>query len=661
LNGGLIGRLTRRVRRVAGRSTFQVGRLLERTVRRPRLVEPVYRFAHRLLPNSAPVLARLGRVRERRQNWLGAEQAYTAAIELKPPNVETYLGRRARVLERLGRWKDALADCNAAPDEELPERLVRRIAEELGRTGKLTDAISFLARPLASEPTVKYFVVAAECHADLGDLTAARSALRSAVDLAPENLNIRTNLGRTAARASLVPFTLVEDKPELVAEGVHHAAFDQAVAQLEHVVKTAETRVWAAYWLGHVYEFHSQYTAAAAAYQVAVNRAHLVDKPWAHHAERAWRFRWDYAKQRLADQPADDTRLDRSVRCGPPEEDVSGAAGYFEVSVTNNGLLVEGFVLHDRKGSVELCVDDRPIMSTAGNLAAWHRDFKVTIVHNVLDEFPVTSRLSLRVGANPLVTVGAARFVDIVVPDGRGRLGDMLAGRRTITKKGRWSDAILTIGSRDDVLLAAYTKARAFFEEQLGINLFLSYGTLLGCYRDGRLIPGDDDFDVSYVSDAPNPEDFKKEGQDIIRALLRGGFDARVAIDGRMFHLRVGDVVLDVNPFWFYNGRAWSFAAHDLGRDVFDPPATMVVDGVEVYIPGKAELFLAENYGLDWRTPRSDFHYHRAKRDRTVLRSVLLVPSEVRALVEYSERLRAHDPSAGRFHGYGDPAKPQFD
>jgi hypothetical protein len=259
-----------------------------------------------------------------------------------------------------------------------------------------------------------------------------------------------------------------------------------------------------------------------------------------------------------------------------------------------------------------------------------------------------------------LVTVGAARFVDMVVPDGRGRLADMLDGGWTITKKGRWSDAIVTTGSRDDVFLAAYTKAKAFFEEQLGIKLFLSYGTLLGCYRDGRLIPGDDDFDVSYVSQAADPDDFKREGQDIIRALLRDGFDARVAIDGRMLHLRVGDVVLDVNPFWFYDGRAWSFAAHDLGRDVFDPPARMVVDGVEVYIPGKAELFLAENYGSDWRTPRSDFHYHRAKRDRTVLRSVLLVPSEVRALVEYSERLRAHDPSAGRFHGYGDPAQPQF-
>jgi tetratricopeptide (TPR) repeat protein len=661
LSGSLTRRAARRARGIAGRTAFQAGRVLEKAVRRPRLVEPVYRLAHRLLPASASVLARLARVRERRKNWPGAEQAYTAAIGLQPQAVDKYLVRRARVLERLGRWRDALADCDAVPQAELPERLARRIAEELRRAGQVAEAIAFLGRPLSGEPTAKYFVVAAECHADLGDLTAARDAYRSAVELAPENLNIRTILGRTAARASLLPFTLVDDKPELVDSDEQHTALREAVEQLGHVVEASETRVWAAYWLGNLHEFHGRYADAASAYDVAVNRAQLVDKPWAYHAEKAWRFRRAYAMQRRADEPAADPRLDRAVRPGSPVGEVGDVAGYFEASVTNNGLLVDGFVLHGTTGTVELCIDGRAILSTSGNRAAWHRDFKVTIVHNVLDEFPITSRLTVRVGTSPLATVGTTRSVDVLVPDGHGRLEEMLAQGRTITKKGRWPDTVVDAGSRDGIALVAYARARDFFEEQLGIKLFLSYGTLLGCYRDGGLIPGDDDFDVSYVSRAASPEDFKGEAQEVIRALLRGGFDARVAIDGRMFHLRVDDIVLDVNPFWFYNGRAWSFAAHDLSPDVFDPPATFAVDGVEAYIPGKAELFLAENYGLDWRTPRSDFHYYRAKADRTILRSVRLVPSEVRALVEYSERLRAHDPSAGRFHGYGDPTRPQFD
>jgi hypothetical protein len=245
------------------------------------------------------------------------------------------------------------------------------------------------------------------------------------------------------------------------------------------------------------------------------------------------------------------------------------------------------------------------------------------------------------------------------VPDGAGTLFGLLTDGRSITKKGRWATT-LPPEQANELYLAAYDEAREFFDSSLGIKLFASYGTLLGCYRDGRLIPGDDDFDVSFVTSATSPEELKAEVSEVIRALLRAGFDTRVAVDGRMFHLRVGSLVLDVNPVWFYDGRAWAFDAHALGREVFDSVDSLTVAGVEVFIPGKAAEFLQENYGPDWRTPRSDFVYHRARADRAILRKAFLLPSEVRDLQDYSEKLRADDPSAGTFHGYGNQADPRF-
>ena len=629
-----------------------------------RVVEVAYRGVHRLTPRRPSVLFRLGRVRERAKDWRGAEAAYSAAIKLQPANLEVYYARRAAARDRLGRLHDALADSRRLPSDQVPKRLLPRLAEELRREGRVPDAIALLKHAAAAAGSAKVLAALAECHADLGEFTAASKVLRAAVESQPDNLTVRTSLGRLAGRRSLVPFELAGDAVVPAAPNDQDAARAEAVTELRYVIDASETRVWTAYWLGRLQESHGKLADAIQSYAAAVARVEGVDKPWGHHALQAWQFRRDYVQAMLGDERPADPRLYRrvAVRSDRPERpDVADCAGFYEASVTNNGLLVEGFTLRGHSRTVDILVDGQPIVSTAGNHQAWHHDFKITIVHDVLAEFPASSILTVRAGEHSLVTVHGARSVEVSVPDGTARLHPMLTGGRKITKKGRWSDAVQVRGSRDEVYLAAYEKVRDVFEEQLGIKLFVSYGTLLGCYRDGRLIPSDDDFDVSFVTAATDPESLKKEGREVIEALLRAGFDSRVAVDGRMFHLRVDDVVLDVNPFWFYDGRAWSFDAHQLDRDVFEPVGYMTVNGVKVYIPNRAEAFLADNYGPDWRTPRSDFQYHRAKAVQSMLRRGRLLPSEVRSLLDYSDELRATDPSAGRFHGYADPTKPWFD
>jgi tetratricopeptide (TPR) repeat protein len=580
---------------------------------------------------------------------------------LRPRSIRrAFLVRRAKRLERDERWADAIA-AYAAAGVPPPPRVLSRLARRHRAEGRLPDAVTSLRAAVARRPTVKRWSELADCQVEMGDYAAAVEALRAAVALDPGNLTTRTNLGRTAARRSLVPFTVSAGASAMVPAAERDAAREEAVDQLQHVVGASDTRIWAAYWLGRLQEAHGLYGDALATYTEAVARIQTVDKPWAHHAALAWRFRVEYVERRLSGRPSGDERTNRTVEVRSAGGHAADAAGFFEASITNNGLQIDGFVRHSFDGSVELQVDGRPIVLVAPNQAApWNREFKITIVHNVVAEFPDRSELTAWVGDRRLVTYGGAVSVDVVVPDGSGRLVALMDSGKTITKKGRWIDAAPLTGDHDGLYLAAYDRVKRFFDDELGIKLFVSYGTLLGCYRDGRPIPGDDDFDVSYVSAATQPAEFKADTRKVIEALLHAGFDSRVAVDGRMFHLRVGEVTLDINPIWFKNGLAWSFDAHRLAPAVFEPVISRNVLGYEVYLPARPEEFLLDNYGPDWKIPRSDFQYHRDRKHLTVLRQARLVPSEVRALIEHSEQLRARYPEAGRFHGYADLAEPRF-
>lgn len=48
-------------------------------------------------------------------------------------------------------------------------------------------------------------------------------------------------------------------------------------------------------------------------------------------------------------------------------------------------------------------------------------------------------------------------------------------------------------------------------QRQLGVQAFVTSGTLLGLIRDGRVIPHDDDFDMAYVSAFSSREDILQE------------------------------------------------------------------------------------------------------------------------------------------------------
>lgn len=239
----------------------------------------------------------------------------------------------------------------------------------------------------------------------------------------------------------------------------------------------------------------------------------------------------------------------------------------------------------------------------------------------------------------------------IRVPHGDGQLIDWLRSGGRVDKKGFLASTPEEVAARQQQYLEVYDKARVFFERELGKPLFLMYGTLLGQHRDGDLIPGDDDFDAGYMSDANDPIAVKEEAKRIVLRLVEAGFTVTFNRQGRLFRLKCGasgdDVHLDVRPLWYQRGRIWAHKQAAVRCTVADflPVQRATLRGYEVNVPNNPEAFLAAYYGPDWRVP--DPTYTNSARVpigvRRNLAKACITPKEYRQMLE---ELAASDKAA---------------
>jgi hypothetical protein len=200
---------------------------------------------------------------------------------------------------------------------------------------------------------------------------------------------------------------------------------------------------------------------------------------------------------------------------------------------------------------------------------------------------------------------------------------------------------------RDDVdqlqrgFLEIYAAAHRFFRTDLGKPLFVLYGTLLGQHRNDDFIPGDDDFDVGYYSDAGSSTAVRAEGMEIVIKLVRAGFVVTLNRQGRLFRLRLPGMPpkchLDVHAVWRERGSLWIHprANLDCVREDFLPEGAAKLRVTEVSVPARPVAFLAAYYGADWRVP--DPAYSTAARNfphwkTRLLRRSCVSPAHVKAL-----------------------------
>jgi hypothetical protein len=148
--------------------------------------------------------------------------------------------------------------------------------------------------------------------------------------------------------------------------------------------------------------------------------------------------------------------------------------------------------------------------------------------------------------------------------------------------------------------------------ERVGVRAWLQDGTLLGLVRDGRLIPWDHDTDTGCLIN-----DWTSEAHE---ALERAGFTLAKALgtpENGLQHRWVRDGEKTDIFFHYVTGSEQWHAAYEAGSAQwrYTYPLLeferMTVLGERVWAPSPPELFLAQKYGPDWRTPKQRWHFAR--------------------------------------------------
>lgn len=307
-------------------------------------------------------------------------------------------------------------------------------------------------------------------------------------------------------------------------------------------------------------------------------------------------------------------------------------------------------------GKVELRLDGRPLRRL-GVIPEGNGQARIlyTIRRPALAMFPERGRLSLHdARGRPLALdlryfppVADARqrpclALDLGIPFGDGSLFDHLAATGPLDKKGWPRPTAGQLSARQDRMLELYSRVRHVFEQDFGRPLFILYGTLLGQVREGDFIPGDDDFDVGYLSEEHRPAAIKAEAIRLMEGLMARGFIVGLNHLGRPYRVRDArsgvEIHLDNHVVHSRDdGHVWIHprARLPMALDGFRRVETATMRGTPVLRPAGAEDFLAAHYGPGWRVPDPGYANIMTSPDQHVARELAglcLTMSEQRAL-----------------------------
>lgn len=243
----------------------------------------------------------------------------------------------------------------------------------------------------------------------------------------------------------------------------------------------------------------------------------------------------------------------------------------------------------------------------------------------------------------------------VTVPEGQGGIAAAIAQRGLLEKKGGLRLNAGELAARQDAYLALYARVRAAFRAEFNTPVFILYGTLLGQHRSGDFIPGDDDFDVGYLSEKKSFTAVRDEAVMMIERLVARGFTVALNAEGKPFRIcdeAAGpDIWLDNRPvFCPGDGHVWLHkqARLRLSLDDFRSPEPGLLRGVEVLKPRASEAFLAAYYGPGWHVPDPSFSNNNNNIDYKVTRGLALVNLTHAQQRDLAARIKARD-LPGRF------------
>ena len=148
-----------------------------------------------------------------------------------------------------------------------------------------------------------------------------------------------------------------------------------------------------------------------------------------------------------------------------------------------------------------------------------------------------------------------------------------------------------------------------------GIDVYLSYGCLLGAVRGGKMISHDFDIDLGFHVEGKTKEDIVRECRKLIRYLSEtchrmvvesnGQFKAaKMFADNVYMSIEFFVSWAEKDDFFLYFG----IPSAKIAKEML-PFGEVLIEGVAVPAPKNPEVMVEAIYGSDWRIPNPNFRH----------------------------------------------------
>ncbi len=203
------------------------------------------------------------------------------------------------------------------------------------------------------------------------------------------------------------------------------------------------------------------------------------------------------------------------------------------------------------------------------------------------------------------------------------RLVDGAGNPLVVTKWGRLNRPFAHLNP--EVVEAYLDQAEdvlSVLRDECGLPAFLSYGTLLGAVRAGKLIGHDVDIDLGYLSAYHHPVDVIREGFRVQRALQDKGWRVLWQNGGffAVFLPQMDGIERNLDVFACCTVGDRIYQVHDVGTEgdesVIVPLGEARLEGRTMPVPARPEVLLESAYGTDWRIPNPAFTFSTARATR---------------------------------------------
>ena len=330
-------------------------------------------------------------------------------------------------------------------------------------------------------------------------------------------------------------------------------------------------------------------------------------------------------KEMNADNITDDPLFKSSLTPELSRKDV-GSGGYFQAEFGYRGLMLGGKLIAGGSAApshIDIILNDQLLRREKLSFSKGIARFQYIIQRSSLSGFPQHSHLKI------ITSEGLSLFLNknydsivICLPHADESILDLEHLGSALDKKGERRLSVKEIEQRQDQYLDLYGRVRRIFQDVFNKPLFILYGTLLGQHRSGDFIPGDDDFDVGYVSGQNTFSGIKSEAIEMMETLVKHGLTVSLNREGKLF--RITDymcdaaIYLDNRPVFSQgDGFVWMHKQARLKLDLqgFSVVEKATLRGVTVLKPNCSEAFLAAYYGAGWAVPDPSFSNKSKKID----------------------------------------------